>query len=74
MMKDWKGVVIFFVILGFVSVSGLGQSQASTPDKIKIGLMFGMTGPASPIGPVQLKGAQLAIKEVNDKGGVTSGR
>jgi branched-chain amino acid transport system substrate-binding protein len=73
MMKDRKGVVVFFMILGFVLMCGLGQSLAANPDKIKIGLMFGMTGPASPIGPVQLKGAQLAIKEVNEKGGVPLG-
>lgn len=43
---------------------------ASNPDQIKIGLMFGLTGPASPIGPVQMKGAQMAIEEINAAGGV----
>ena len=35
--------------------------------------MFGLTGPASPIGPVQMKGAELAIKEINAAGGVKLG-
>ena len=35
--------------------------------------MFGMTGAASPIGPVQLDGAKLAVKEINAAGGVTLG-
>lgn len=46
---------------------------ASGADKIKIGVMFGLTGPASPVGPVQLKGAKLAADEINEKGGVTLG-
>lgn len=46
---------------------------ADTPAKIKAGLMFGMTGAASPIGPVQLDGAKLAIKEINEAGGVKLG-
>jgi len=35
--------------------------------------MFGMTGAASPIGPVQLDGAKLAVKEINEAGGVRLG-
>jgi branched-chain amino acid transport system substrate-binding protein len=43
-------------------------------DSIKVGLMFGLTGPASPIGPVQLDGAKLAIDEVNAQGGLVVGK
>ena len=72
MMKNrqwrWAGLALVVLVLGT-----WGVSPAATPDKIKIGLMFGMTGAASPIGPVQLKGAQMAIKEVNDRGGVNLG-
>jgi len=46
---------------------------AAAPDKIKVGFMFGMTGAASPIGPVQLDGAKLAVKEINAAGGVKLG-
>jgi len=42
-------------------------------DKVKVGFMFGMTGAASPIGPVQLDGAKLAVKEINAGGGVMLG-
>jgi len=35
--------------------------------------MFGLTGAASPIGPVQLDGAKLAIQEINDAGGLSWG-
>ena len=73
MMKNrqWVWVVSALVVL---VLGTWGISPAAAPDKIKIGLMFGMTGPASPIGPVQLKGAQMAIKEANDRGRRHSGR
>ncbi len=71
-MKNRHGIAVLLV-LPVLLLGTWGLGQAATPDKIKIGLMFGMTGPASPIGPVQLKGAQLAIKEVNERGGVNLG-
>jgi branched-chain amino acid transport system substrate-binding protein len=49
------------------------NSEASWPSEVKIGLMFGLTGPASPIGPVQMNGAQMAIDEINAAGGVRLG-
>lgn len=62
----------FFIVAAMIfGVYGVGY--AGGPDKIKIGLMFGLTGAASPIGPVQMKGAKLAIKEINDAGGVNFG-
>jgi branched-chain amino acid transport system substrate-binding protein len=45
----------------------------AAPAEIKVGLMFGLTGAASPVGPVQLDGAKLAIKEINEAGGVQWG-
>ena len=64
--------VAVFVVFGLVMFSGVGLA-AEQLSKIKVGLMFGLTGAASPIGPVQLQGAKLAVKEINDKGGVSYG-
>jgi ABC-type branched-subunit amino acid transport system substrate-binding protein len=50
-----------------------GDAGAAPKKSIKLGLMFGLTGAASPIGPVQLDGAKLAIDEVNAAGGVKWG-
>src|SRR5512145_1501864 len=47
---------------------------ADRKDTLKVGLMFGLTGPASPIGPVQRDGALLAIDEVNAQGGLVIGK
>ena len=74
MLKRTKTVMGFLgmgiMILSLVIPAGV---CAEAPAKIKVGLMFGLTGAASPIGPVQLEGAKLAIKEVNAAGGVKMG-
>lgn len=71
MLRKVKLITIVFVIglfvLGSICLTG---SVASAQDKIRVGLMFGLTGAASPIGPPQLDGAKLAIKEINASGGV----
>ena len=65
--------VVLVVFTFFTSLLFVTGVQAAPPDKVKIGLMFGLTGAASPIGPVQLDGAKLAIKEINAAGGVKFG-
>jgi len=68
-----KGKKLLTLTLSFAIIVVFGLSgvvSAGDPEEIKIGLMFGLTGPASPIGPVQMKGAQMAIQEINDAGGV----
>ena len=69
-MKRKALVTLTFLIALFVVFGLCGIAADDDPQEIKIGLMFGLTGPASPIGPVQMKGAQMAIKEINDAGGV----
>lgn len=56
-----------------LAVLPLGVMAADAPDKIKVGLMYGLTGAASPVGPVQLDGSKLAIKEINEAGGLQWG-
>ena len=64
-----------FSLICFMAAGGVfaGGVFAAPPDKIRVGLMFGLTGAASPIGPLQLDGAKLAVKEVNAAGGVKMG-
>jgi branched-chain amino acid transport system substrate-binding protein len=50
------------------------RAEEFQKDTLKVGLLFGLTGPASPIGPVQLDGAKLAIDEVNAHGGLAVGK
>ena len=68
-MKKTTGLAFVFAgILILTTLCPVGAAEV--PAKIKAGFMFGMTGAASPIGPVQLDGAKLAVKEINDAGGV----
>ena len=63
-------ILLFVFALSFSMVNGVSGKEV---DKLKIGLMFGLTGAGSPIGPVQLEGAKLAIKEINEGGGAKIG-
>lgn len=67
----WSTLILSAALAILVCVPIVGH--AADPAEIKVGLMFGLTGAASPVGPVQLDGAKLAIQEVNDAGGLAWG-
>ncbi len=56
-------------ILFFLTFAGGSFAQ----DTLKIGTMFSLTGTGSAVGKIQVEAVKLAVKEVNDKGGVTVG-
>src|SRR5512147_1840182 len=66
---EWVGAWSLVLAFCLFVVSGTALAQ----DKIKVGVMFSMTGAGSAIGKIQLDGAKLAIKELNDAGGVSIG-
>jgi branched-chain amino acid transport system substrate-binding protein len=71
-----KSRVVFTVVMCavFALVLAAGNSFAAEKvSKVKVGVMFGLTGAASPVGPVQVQGARLAVKEINERGGVNLG-
>ncbi len=68
-----KWVILAAVIALSVALP-MGAAADKAPKEIKVGLMFGLTGAASPVGPVQLDGAKLAIDEINAVGGLNWGR
>ncbi|MRR15090.1 MAG: ABC transporter substrate-binding protein [Deltaproteobacteria bacterium] len=75
MYKKMMLLVVVLAVFSFYSgAMFVPDAQAAPPEKIKMGLMFGLTGAASPIGPVQLDGAKLAVKEINAAGGVKFGQ
>ncbi|NWF92925.1 MAG: ABC transporter substrate-binding protein [Syntrophaceae bacterium] len=56
-------------VIGLVLYSLASPSWAQV-DKIRVGVMYSMTGAGSAIGKIQLDGAKLAVKEINDQGGL----
>jgi branched-chain amino acid transport system substrate-binding protein len=56
-----------------VLLAVVGWGVAFSEDVIKVGVMFSLTGTGAPTGKVQKDGALLAIKEVNDAGGIKIG-
>ena len=52
---------------------GAAAMAVAPPKEVKVGLIYGLTGAASPVGPVQLDGSKLAIDEINVAGGLDWG-
>lgn len=63
----------FILVFSVVLLLPLAVTAAEAPKEVKVGLMFGLTGAASPVGPVQLDGAKMAIDEINAEGGIDWG-
>jgi len=66
MLKYSKLFCVLGLIFSLLLLTSIGFSWA----QVKVGVMYSMTGPGSAVGKVQLDGIKLAIKEVNDKGGL----
>ena len=58
--------------LGIASIAALAASAAHA-EEIKIGVLFGFTGPIESLTPDMASGAELAIAEVNDSGMLLDG-
>lgn len=55
-MKTKKGMIFVSLLTVSLCLGLITDVWAQKVDKIKIGLMYGLTGAGSPIGPVQLEG------------------
>ena len=70
---NYKKLIIIVVVIGAV-IAGIVISKnhktVSTGQPIKIGAALGLTGDASTWAEMSLKGAQMAVDELNAKGGI----
>jgi branched-chain amino acid transport system substrate-binding protein len=80
----WRGAAVLAaaaLVLGACSsskkkVATTGTTSRSAPARgnvegiLKIGILAPQTGDLAALGPPQIKGAELAIKQINDAGGV----
>lgn len=68
MEKKWKLACGIVALLSFIFVSTIWAA-----DTVKIGVMYSITGAGSAVGKIQIDGVKLAIKQVNEKGGLNMG-
>jgi len=64
------GFLVFTFSLGFIFST---STLLAAPEKIKVGVLYSITGKGSAVAKVQLDGVNLAIKQVNEKGGLMMG-
>ena len=70
----------FLILLALLNMLvGCGSSvdddpQSADPDAVKIGLVVPLTGPVASFGRVVERSTRLAVKEVNDAGGINGQR
>jgi len=68
MIRNWVSILLITIL--FLVGCGLAIAEE---DVIKVGIMYSLTGTGAPTGKVQSEGALLAVKEVNEAGGLTIG-
>lgn len=73
-MKKQKFLMVICLVITLLLVLYLCQSAvAQVPEEFKIGVIYSLTGGGSAIGTTQLMGVELALKEVNERGGLNVG-
>jgi branched-chain amino acid transport system substrate-binding protein len=65
-------VIKFFCMVGVVGLLFCFSNSPSLA-QVKVGVMYSMTGAGSAVGKIQLDGVKLAIKQINDQGGLMMG-
>lgn len=64
-----SGIVV--LIVASIIVAGVKKSHPTTTNEtVKIGAVMGLTGDAAAWGEMSLKGSQMAVEELNAKGGI----
>jgi branched-chain amino acid transport system substrate-binding protein len=67
-------MLIVVLILGACAQSTNGSGKNESGNIVKIGAVLPLTGPAALYGGQTLDGAKLAVKMINDQGGILEGR
>jgi branched-chain amino acid transport system substrate-binding protein len=70
-MKCQKSIVSLCCLLFIVSIiSGCRTNANSEKKPIKIGALYPLTGNVAQMGQQELKGSELAVKQINEAGGI----
>jgi branched-chain amino acid transport system substrate-binding protein len=70
--KKTSSLVILITLLFFVIIFFAESIQAQSPQEIKVGVVFPLTGPVSSIGIAKQRGLSMAVERINAAGGIKS--
>jgi len=73
-MKINRNIKLIMLILFIIVVTGCSHIPSSSQAPVKIGVVLSLTGEFASYGKMGLNGARMAVKEINDNGGVLGGR
>ena len=73
MTTGWKRQVALSIAISAV-MAFCGTVSALAAESIKVGLVAALSGPSAQSGEAITRGLQLAIDEINAKGGLLGGR
>jgi branched-chain amino acid transport system substrate-binding protein len=73
-IKKGSYYVFSFITLLLILVSSgcVTQEQPLSPENVKVGILYPLTGDSSGFGKDCVNGTLLAIEEINDAGGIKS--
>lgn len=72
MMSTLKKAISLLALTSLLAMgtTGCGKKEAAKSDEIKIGALYELTGGVANYGKAALNGAQMAVDEINAKGGI----
>ncbi len=74
-MKFSNRILSAAAAVAFVAATGFGMAPAAQAgDDVKVGIIFGFTGPIESLTPGMAASAELAMKEVTDSGKFLGGK
>lgn len=65
-----KKTLSFFLVLALLGLSGMSIGAQQKPKEFKLGLMTSFTGTFATVAENERKGVELAVSEINNKGGL----
>jgi|WetSurMetagenome_2_1015567.scaffolds.fasta_scaffold32319_3 branched-chain amino acid transport system substrate-binding protein len=66
--------ILLILLISLISFSGRGSDSYGEEKTLKIGAVYPLTGSMAKMGNEELRGTELAIKEINDAGGINGCR
>ena len=68
--KIFNRIVAVVLLLGIASTACVKKHSAASAEPIVLGAVYSLTGDKSDMGESSAKGARLAVKQINDRGGI----